>query len=71
MSVCLHPFKGTGSDGERYTVDVVLNDKTGMVALCAGLEAVERRADGTFVIVRTGVVLTPETPSETYESLPP
>jgi hypothetical protein len=54
MSVCLHPFKATGSDGERYTVDVVLNDKTGMVALCAGLEAVERRADGTFVIVRTG-----------------
>jgi len=71
MSVCLHPFSATGSDGERYTVDAVLNEQNGIVALCAGLEAVERCDDGTFVIVRTGVVLTPDAPSATYESLPP
>jgi hypothetical protein len=57
------PFGATGSDGRRYGVDVVYDEFDGVVgrvAWFAGRHNVRRRADGTYVIVETGVVLTPD-----------
>jgi hypothetical protein len=65
------PFEATGSDGKQYTVDVVIDPQPGAPSRevwFTGREAVERREDGIFVIVGTGVVLTPEPRSETHQS---
>jgi hypothetical protein len=57
------PFRATGSDGRRYGVDVVYDELDGVVGRVAwftGRHTVRRRADGTYVVVETGVVLTPD-----------
>jgi hypothetical protein len=62
MAIHTAPFDATGSDGKLYSVDVVLDPGPGeptRVIWFTGREAVEHREDGIFVIVGTGVELTP------------
>jgi hypothetical protein len=71
MPSLTEPFEATGSDGKQYTVDVVFDPQPGALTRevwFTGREAVERREDGIFVIVGTGVELTPETRPETHRS---
>jgi len=56
------PFQATGTDGRKYGVDVVWDEFDGVVGRVAYFtdrHNVERRSDGTFVVVETGVVLKP------------